>query len=141
MKKNLILVLALLSFLVLNTKIAFAENNFSKALRTCENYTKSGSIPFNGENFDLLITLNKTLKGQCIYKEKIIQPVGYELLTCTFSKDHLPFLADSMEKYNQTFKKEIAKNDIFEAKMTTNGVVFKKYLSNPELCKITSKKY
>ncbi len=120
---------------------AFAENNFSKALRTCESYSKDGVIPYNGENFNISITLNKALKGMCTYKEKIHQPTGYQLLTCNFSKQQLPFVADSMERYNQYYKKPIAQNPIFEAKMTTNGEVFEKFLANPEICQITYKKY
>ncbi len=120
---------------------AFAENNFSKALRTCENYSKEGVIPYNHENFNLSITLNKTIKGGCIYKEKIHQAIGYQLLTCNFSKQQLPYIADSMERYNQYFKQAIAQNPIFEAKMTTNGEVFQKFLANPEICQITYKRY
>ncbi len=119
----------------------YAENNFSKALRNCDNYTKEGVIPFNNQNFNISISLNKNMKGVCVYKEKIHQPIGYQLLTCNFSKGQLPHIADSMERYNQFFKKEIAQNNIFEAKMSTNGEVFKDYLANPAICNITYKKY
>ena len=62
------------------------------------------------------------------------------MLTCNFDKDQLLFMSDSMEKYSGIFKKELAKNKIFEAKMTTNGEVFQKYLANPKYCRITTSK-
>ncbi len=119
----------------------FAENNFSNALRNCGKYSKDGVIPYENQNFNVSINLEKSIKGGCIYKEKIHQDIGYELLTCNFTKNQLPYIADSMERFNQYYKKEIAKNSIFEAKMTSNGEVFEKYLANPAICNITYKKF
>ena len=119
----------------------FAENNFSKALRNCGKYTKNGVIPYKNQNFNVSISLEKNLKGACIYKEKVYQSSGFELLTCNFNKNQLPIIADSMERYNQYYKNQIAQNDIFEAKMTTNGEVFGEYLANPAICNITYKKF
>mgnify|MGYP003518574584 FL=1 len=49
-------------------------------------------------------------------------------------------MSSSMEKFNSEFKKQIAKNKIFEAKMTSNGEIFNKYLANPQFCTITHSK-
>lgn len=131
----------LVVFFVFFGLIAFAENDFSKAVRTCEKYAKDGFVMYKNQRFDISVTLDKNFRGMCIYKEKISQAAGYEVLTCNFTKEQLPYIADSMERYYQYHKNEIAKNDIFEAKMTTNGEVFKQYLANPKICQITSKKY
>ena len=74
------------------------------------------------------------------YKEKIYQGREYQMLTCNFDEGQLPFMSKSMEKFSETFKKQLAKNPIFEAKMTTNGEVFQKYLANPKYCTITHSK-
>lgn len=116
-----------------------AQNNFSQALKTCETYLQAGVVEHQQEYFNVQISLDK--KGEkCVYKEKIYQGKDYQMLTCNFDKGQLPFLADSMQKFNETFKKEIAKNKIFEAKMTTNGEIFQKYLIDKHICQITHSK-
>lgn len=139
MKKIAILsVLTLFTFLFFNCG-AQIQNSFPQAIATCENYSKQGSIAHNNEIFNLLITLDK--KGdKCVYKEKIYQNKDYQMLTCNFEQSQLEFLSKSMQEYNTTFKKQILKNDIFEAKMTTNGEIFQKYLIDPKYCKITHSK-
>lgn len=117
-----------------------AQTNFSKAILNCENYSQDGSIAHEGEIFNILITLEKAKNGKCVYKEKIYQGKDYQMLTCNFDKNQLPFMADSMERFSDMFKKEIAKNKIFEAKMTTNGEIFQKYLADPKYCSITHSK-
>lgn len=119
---------------------AFAQLPFYEAVATCEEYKQEGSIDYSGETFDITITLNKTKNNKCIYKEKIHQNKSYQMLNCEFSKNQLGFLADSMKRFNQEFAKQIAKNRIFEAKMTTNGEIFQKYLVNPNFCTITHSK-
>lgn len=89
--------------------------------------------------FDLLITLQK-VKDVCVYKEKIIQNNKWQLLTCKFNENQIPFIADSMDRYSSTYRKQMDKNKIFEAKLTTNYEVFQKYLSNPQTCEITYSK-
>lgn len=131
-----IISLVTLSALALEEKL---QTSFTQAIKTCENYTKEGSSIFEGEEFDITITLNKTKKG-CIYNEKISQGKNYQALTCNFSERQLNFIHDSMERYSAFFKKEIAKKPIFEAKLTNNGEVFQKYLIDPEICKITYSK-
>ena len=133
-----------LMFCLLTSISTFAAENrmqtdFTRAIKNCDKYSKEGSAKFNGEEFDIAITLDNTKKG-CMYKEKIFQGKDYQQLTCNFSEKHLKFINDSMERYSAFFKKEIAKNPIFEAKLTTNGEIFQQYLINPEICKITYSK-
>ena len=140
MKKILIIGFVFLTLIsTIFCSISIAQTEFSKALRTCETYRQDGSIAHNGEVFDLTITLDKS-RNKCVYKEKIYQGKKYQMLTCNFENGQLPAIADSMEKYTNFYKKEIAKNKIFEAKMTTNGEVFQKYLANPKYCTITHSK-
>lgn len=139
MKKSLYLVLFLIALTVASSKI-YAQNEFYKALQTCEEYSKQGSIYHSGQNFDILITLNKAKGNKCIYKEKIYQGKDYQMLTCNFEQSQLDGLSKSMKAYSDMFKKQILKNNIFEAKMTTNGEIFQKYLINPQYCKITHSK-
>ncbi len=139
MKKISFLVLVLgLLFFGYNSKIN-AQNQFYKSIKTCENYSLQGSAEYNREIFNILVTLEK--KGdKCVYKEKIFQGKNYQMLTCNFDKAQLPFLSDSMERFTNAFKKEIAKNNIFEAKMSTNGEIFQKYLVDKKYCQITHSK-
>lgn len=140
MKKILIIGFVFLTLIsTIFCSISIAQTEFSKALRTCETYRQDGSITHNGEVFDLTITLDKS-RNKCVYKEKIHQGKKYQMLTCNFENGQLPAIADSMEKFTDFYKKEIAKNKIFEAKMTTNGEVFQKYLANPKYCTITHSK-
>ena len=62
------------------------------------------------------------------------------MLTCEFNQTQQDFIANSMTRFSDMFKKQIEKNRIFEAKLTTNGEVFQKYLANPQYCKITHSK-
>ncbi len=136
--KNLTVCLILMVLISIFTKCV-AQNPFSDAMRTCETYSKQGSIPYDNENFGVLITLQK--KGdKCVYKEKIFQDKKSQTLTCNFQQHQWAPIADSMEKFNTAFKKEIIKNPIFEAKLTTNGEVFQKYLADPKNCSITHSK-
>lgn len=139
MKKILSFTLIAVLTLVLSIK-TIAQSTFSKAIKTCESYSQDGSIMHNGEKFNVLITLDKAKNDKCIYKEKIYQDKKYQMLTCEFNQTQQDFIADSMTRFNDMFKKEIAKNRIFEAKLTTNGEVFQKYLVNPQYCKITHSK-
>ena len=141
MKKFFInIALVLMTFVAIN-QIACAQLPFAQAIATCEEYNQEGTIEFSGEAFNLTITLNKAKKGdKCIYKEKIHQNKSYQMLTCQFSKNQLSALSNSMTRFNQEFKKQIDKNRIFEAKMTTNGEIFQKYLVNPNYCNITHSK-
>lgn len=127
--------LAILTTLIYNQSTA--QSTFPAAVKTCEAYIKEGSIEKNNEVFYLTITLEKLKNGKCEYKEKIYQDSDYELLTCQFEPTQLAFISASMTRFNEVFAKEIAKNQIFEAKMTTNGEVFQKYLANPKYCQIT----
>ena len=132
MKKTLILV-AVILFGALQV---FAETEFSKALLNCDSYTQDGSIPYAGQIFNLKITLQKS-KGKCVYKEKIYQDIGYEQLTCNFDKDGMKYISNSMSEFADVYKKEIAKNRIFEAKLTSNPDVFQKYLVEKKYCQIS----
>lgn len=134
MKKTLFL--AIVSAFICTQSIAQTE--FTNALSSCEKYSQDGSIPYQGQVFNLKITLEKGKGGKCTYKEKIYQDnTGYELLTCNFDKDQLKFIANSMNEYSDLFKKELAKNKIFEAKLSSNGVIFQKYLVDKNYCQIT----
>lgn len=115
------------------------DSTFSKAIETCQKYSKSGDIARNGEVYNLLITLEN--KGNhCQYKEKITYGVNYSLLTCNFPKTSLSYLANSMREYNDNFQAQIAKDNIYEAKLTNNYYIFEKYLANPQYCNITGSK-
>ena len=139
MKKSLYITFFAVLLCFLSIRV-FALTNFSQALLTCENYSKEGSIKHQNEVFNLLITLDKAKNGKCVYREKIYQDKDYQMLTCNFEKSELEFLSKSMEEFNKTFRSQIAKNNIFEAKMTTNGEIFQKYLIDPQYCKITHSK-
>ena len=137
--KKISLVLCLMALVALSTKAAVTTLSFPTALKTCENYSKTGGVTKQAQYFGITITLNKS-KNKCIYKEKISQGKDWELLTCVFEKEQLPAIADSMQRFNDAFKADIAKNTIFEAKMTTNGEIFNGYLTNPNVCKVTHSK-
>ena len=140
MKKTLLLSVSIFCILIGICSVYAMQTKFSKALLTCENFSQTGSIEKNNEVFNILVTLEKTKNGKCLYKEKIYQGREYQMLTCNFDEGQLPFMSKSMEKFSETFKKQLAKNPIFEAKMTTNGEVFQKYLANPKYCTITHSK-
>ncbi len=140
MKKNLFFIISTICIIFGTYSVYAMQTKFSKALLTCENYSQTGSIEKNNEIFNLLITLEKTKNGNCIYKEKIYQGKDYQMLNCNFDKSQLPFMSKSMENYSETFKKQMEKNPIFEAKMTANGQIFQKYLANPKYCNITYSK-
>ena len=130
------------SFMVLSLFLlanVYAQNDFTKSLRTCEKYSQLGGAEAGGQYYNILITLDKNKKS-CIYKEKIYQSSGYQLLTCNFAMDELNSIADNMDKFVNTYKKEISKNKIFEAKLTNCGTIFENYLINPKYCKITMSK-
>lgn len=140
MKKTTLYVLSLALLFFVSAVKANAQTEFIKAISTCEKYSQDGSITRNGETFDILITLNKARNGECIYKEKIYQGKESQTLNCTFNKNQLEFIKNSMTEFTKTFSKQISKNRIFEAKLTTNGEVFQKYLVNPNYCNITTSK-
>ena len=140
MKKALFFIISIICTTLGICSVYAMQTKFSKALLTCENFSQTGSIERNNEVFNILVTLEKTKNGKCIYKEKIYQGKEYQMLTCNFNEGQLPFMSKSMEKYSEIFKKQLAKNPIFEAKMTTNGEIFQKYLANPEYCSITHSK-
>lgn len=139
MKKTLLKAF-LFIFVFSTVNIAFAETDFVKALRTCEKYSQTGTVSHSSEVFTLTITLDPKANNRCQYKEKISQGKDFELLTCNFDKAQLPFMAESMQKFSNIYKKEMLKNKIYEAKMTTNAEVFNKYLANPKYCTITHSK-
>ena len=139
MKKILFCLALLIAFMGVAIEKSTAKTKFSKALLSCEEYYQDGAIKHQNELFNLTITLSP--KGdKCIYKEKIHQNKSYQMLTCEFSKNQQGVLSNSMTRFNQEFKKQIDKNRIFEAKMTTNGEIFQKYLVDPKYCKITHSK-
>lgn len=139
MRKRVLITISATLF-IFSAFIANAQISFPQAIKTCENYSKEGSISHNGEVFNLLITLSKARNNKCIYKEKIYQNKEFQMLTCEFNQTQQDFISDSMNNFNEKFKKEIAKNNIFEAKLTTNAEVFQKYLADPQYCEITYSK-
>ena len=132
MKKSLFIIFSILFF----QSISLAQSDFPTAIKNCDPYSQDGFATHNNQTFNLSITLEKA-KDKCIYREKIYQGKNYQMMTCKFEKGQLPFISDSMSRYNQFYKKEIAKNPIFSAKMTSNGEVFNKILANPAYCTIT----
>ena len=140
MKKIAIFSVTVVLFLIcfFCNQLSVAQSYFPQAIKTCEKYSQDGSASYNNETFGILITLQKSKNDMCTYKEKIYQGNEYQMLTCNFHSSQLADISDSMTRYNDTFRTEIAKNRIFEAKMTTNGEVFQKYLANPKYCKITT---
>ncbi len=140
MKKSHLLFCLVAVFTFLACSVSFAKDSaFTTAVETCQKYSKTGNIARNGEVYNLLITLEN--KGNhCQYKEKITYGVDYSLLTCNFPKTSLSYLANSMREYNDNFQAQIAKDNIYEAKLTNNYYIFEKYLANPQYCNITSSK-
>ena len=135
--KKIIIIFAVMAFCSMQT---FAQTEFSKALENCDPYVQEGSIPYSGQIFNLRISLEKARGGKCTYREKIYQDIGYEELICNFEKNQLQSIAKSMESFSNTYKKELAKNKIFEAKMSSNGDIFQRFLVEPKICKITHSK-
>ena len=119
--------------------ISYAEGSFTNSLRTCEKYSQLGGVSMGVEYYNILITLDKS-KKKCNYKEKIYQASGYQMLSCTFDMEQLPLLADSMDRFNTAYKKQVEKNKIYEAKLTNNAEIFEKFLINPKYCQITQSK-
>ena len=132
MKKTIILSLVIL----FSTMQAFCETQFTKALTNCSPYSINGTIPFQGEVYNLKISLQKS-KGLCNYKERIFQDTGYQELVCNFNTEQTKSIAASMAEFSTKYKNQLEKNKIFEAKLTSNPVVFEKYLINPSICEIT----
>lgn len=137
MKKSfLYLCLVILLLFGFSASALCEELSFSDALKTCKKYYKQQELPRFGTSFTLTISLeNKS--GNCVYKEKISQGEDYNLLTCNFPKTSLDFISKTMEDYNAQYKTEIAKEKIFEAKMSSSNVMMDKYLGDPKYCKIT----
>ena len=140
MKKIFFSIALLITTLIFTDIETQAQLSFPQAVATCEKYSQEGMAEFKNEYFNIQITLDKKRGGICVYKEKIFQGKNYQLLTCEFGENELNYISNSMQRFNDTFKTQIAKNRIFEAKLTTNGEVFQKYLANPNYCKITHSK-
>ena len=138
--KKMIAFCTVLFFAFIGVNQTNAQSFFPDALKNCEKYSNEGSAEKYNEVFNISITLEKAKNNKCVYKEKIYQDDHWELLTCNFEPSQLTFMSNSMKRFNEVFAKEIAKNRIFEAKMTTNGEIFQKYLANPKYCTITHSK-
>ncbi len=119
--------------------ISNAENSFTTALKTCAKYSQQGGAMHSGQYYNILITLDKN-RNNCVYKEKIYQDSGYQMLTCNFKKSDLEYLSGSMSNFTTVYKDQVDKNKIYEAKLTNNFEIFEKYLINPKYCKITMSK-
>ena len=137
MKKSLFLLSVLLFTMFFNINAYADESNFARALRTCNPYILDDSLTRNGQTFNIAVSLEKSKKKSCIYKEKIYQGIEYQMLTCDINNDNLSQIADIMEKHYQNHKQEIQKERIFEAKMTSNNELLKTFLSDPKRCNIT----
>jgi len=139
MKKiSLLMFLALTLVITVSSLKSNAQSKFYDALKTCENYSIEGGAQQEktGRYFSVSINMEKH-RDTCVYKEKIAVGKDSQLLTCNFDKAVLPRLSTMMKDYNQKFKKEIAANPVFEAKLTANEDIFTDYLIRPEYCKIT----
>ena len=126
-------------FFVFTASTSNAQNAFTKSLRTCEKYSQLGGADYQNQYYNILITLEKNKKS-CIYKEKIYQNTGYQMLTCKFDMGDVTGIADSMDNFVNHYKKEVAKNKIYEAKLTNNAEIFENYLINKKYCQITKSK-
>lgn len=133
---RIITIFSILSLLLINICNA-TPSNFSEALKTCEPYEQLGAIRYKGELFNLKITLNKK-KNKCIYQEKIFQGTNFHMLTCQLPKDDYEYISNSMKIFTEAYAEEVAKNRIFDAKLTTNADFFNKYAVNPTYCQITN---
>ena len=132
---SMIYIVLFFSILILQNR-AFCQTEFLNALKTCENFTQEGSIEKNNELYNLKITLKKLKNDKCQYREKITQAIQEQTLICNFNKEQIYFITNSMLEFYKAFPKEIAKNKIFEAKLSTNGVIFQKYLIDKNYCTI-----
>ena len=139
MKKIIMSVLIILLCFLAISKVN-AQSKFVNAIKTCEEYSNEGSVKYKNEVFNIRITLNKAKGKKCIYKEKIYQQKNYQMLTCEFKQKHQDYIAESMTKFHNEFASQIAKNNIFEAKLTSNAEVFQNFLVDQEICKITYSK-
>lgn len=139
MKKVLFCLFLLVALMGIALEKTFAKTKFSSSALTCEEYYQDGSIKHQNEYFNLTITL-KPKGDKCIYKEKIHQGENYQMLTCKFNKQQMSFISESMDRFYDTFKTQINKNPIFEAKLTSNAEVFQKYLVDQQYCEITHSK-
>ncbi len=139
MKKSCLFVIFIAVFCIFGIACAKEELTFPQALKTCETYSQNGSAAHQNTTFNLNISLEKKA-NKCVYKEKISLGKEYELLTCNFSMSDLEAMSKYMQDYNNVFKNEIAKNKIFGAKMTSNALVFQKYIADPKNCQITHSK-
>ena len=111
-------------FTLLLSACVFAQNSFTKALRTCEKYSQLGGVALGDQYYNILITLDKNKKS-CTYNEKIYQSSGYQLLSCNFKTEQLGTIADIMDNFTEAYKKEVAKNKIYEAKLTNTRNIVK----------------
>ena len=118
---------------------SIAQSTFPAALKTCETYSQEGGVTHNSGYYKINISLSKE-KNKCVYKEKISLGDNWDMLKCEFGMDQMSAISDSMQKFNDVFKNEIAKNPIFSAKMSTNSEIFNTYLANPKYCTILQSK-
>ena len=124
-------------FLACNASTFASGVKFYDALKTCETFEQLGAIPYKSEVFDLKINIEKK-RDKCVYTEKISQGKDYHMMTCNFKMEELEYLSNSMRRFAEAYAKEMEKNRIFEAKMTTNADIYNKYLADPKYCKITN---
>ena len=135
MKKSLLVIFVFTSFCL----SAIAEDiSFPAALKNCDKFHITDSASYNGMFYDVTISLDKT-KNYCVYKEKIAKTAKeYSLLTCNFDMRLMDTLSQKMQKFNDKYKKELAKKPLFRAKMTSNKEIFEEYIVNPAYCKVTT---
>ena len=85
--------------------------------------------------YNIKVTLNKS-KNKCVYNEKIYQGDTHQTLVCEFDSSQLENMANLMNAFYKAYPTQIAKNNIFEAKMSSNRDILKHYLMNPKYCKV-----
>ena len=116
---------------------ALAASAFPTALKTCESFSQQGSVMHNSGYYKIDVSLSKD-RNKCTYKEKITHDADWDLLKCSFDMSIMSEIADSMQKFNDIFKTDIAKNPVFGFKMSTNSEVLNTYLVDPKYCSITT---
>ena len=136
MRKSFFALLVLVFTFLFSQNITFGQTAFLEALNSCNPYTQEGMLSHKGVMYNIVISLKKLKDGKCQYKESISQINKVNTLTCKFNETQINYITDSMKRFYSTFEEEIAKNRIYEAKLTTNGEIFQEILINKTYCTI-----
>jgi len=135
--KKILFLSALLGLIFISSQADANQMKFHEAIKTCETFEQLGAIPYKSQIFDIKVNIEKK-RNKCVYTEKIFQGKDYHLLTCNFKMEDLDYISNSMKRFTESYPKQMEKNRIFEAKMTTNAEIYNNYVADPKYCTITN---